>query len=54
MSSAREHLKPNGVFAMYNYYRESWLIDRLARTWRSSTAILPARTASATSGTWRS
>ncbi len=32
MSSAREHLKPNGVFAMYNYYRESWLIDRLART----------------------
>ena len=32
MASAREHLKPDGVFAMYNYYRESWLIERLAAT----------------------
>jgi len=30
--SARNHLKPAGAFAMYNYYRESWLIDRLAGT----------------------
>jgi SAM-dependent methyltransferase len=30
--SARDHLKPGGSFAMYNYYREPWLIDRLART----------------------
>lgn len=29
---AREHLKPGGAFAMYNYYREEWLIDRLAGT----------------------
>lgn len=29
---AREHLAPGGVFAMYNYYREDWLIDRLAGT----------------------
>ena len=28
----REHLKPDGAFAMYNYYREAWLIDRLAGT----------------------
>ena len=28
----REHLKPNGAFAMYNLYREPWLIDRLAGT----------------------
>lgn len=32
MESVRRHLKPDGAFAMYNYYREPWLIDRLART----------------------
>jgi hypothetical protein len=32
MESAREHLEPDGVFAMYNYYVEQWLIDRLAGT----------------------
>jgi spermidine synthase len=32
MQEAREHLKPGGVFTMYNYYREPWLVDRLART----------------------
>src|SRR5690606_20309375 len=25
-------LTPDGVFAMYNYYREDWLIDRLGNT----------------------
>jgi hypothetical protein len=30
--SAREHLADGGAFAMYNFYRESWLIDRLAST----------------------
>ena len=32
LQSVRRHLKPNGAFAMYNYYRETWLIDRLAGT----------------------
>ena len=32
LQSARDHLKPGGAFAMYNYYRQSWLIDRLAGT----------------------
>ncbi len=32
MDSVRRHLKPGGAFAMYNYYREPWLIDRLAGT----------------------
>jgi hypothetical protein len=31
-TSARDHLNPGGAFAMYNYYRETWLIDRLAST----------------------
>ena len=32
LEEARDHLKPDGAFAMYNYYREDWLIDRLAGT----------------------
>jgi len=32
MASVRDRLKPNGAFAMYNYFREPWLIDRLAGT----------------------
>ena len=32
LAEARAHLAPGGVFAMYNYYREAWLIDRLAGT----------------------
>ncbi|MBA3523957.1 MAG: spermidine synthase [Geodermatophilaceae bacterium] len=32
MQSAREHLAPGGAFAMYNFYRETWLVDRLANT----------------------
>ena len=32
MDSVRDHLKPDGGFAMHNYYRQSWLIDRLAGT----------------------
>ncbi len=32
LESVRAHLRPDGGFAMYNYYRENWLIDRLAGT----------------------
>ena len=32
MRIARDHLTSGGVFAMYNNYRERWLIDRLAHT----------------------
>ena len=32
MRTARAHLRPDGAFAMYNYYREQWLVDRLANT----------------------
>jgi len=30
--AARDHLTPGGTFAMYNFYREQWLADRLAGT----------------------
>lgn len=26
--SARDHLAPGGIFVMYNWYREAWLVDR--------------------------
>lgn len=32
ISRAAALLSPDGTFAMYNYYREDWLIERLART----------------------
>ena len=32
MEQARERLAPGGVFSMYNYYRQDWLVDRLAGT----------------------
>jgi spermidine synthase len=30
MQAAKDHLTPDGVFSMYNFYREAWLLDRLA------------------------
>ncbi len=30
--AVRERLKPNGLVAIYNYFRERWLVDRLANT----------------------
>ena len=32
MQAARSHLAPGGAFGEYNYYREDWLVDRLAGT----------------------
>jgi predicted membrane-bound spermidine synthase len=28
--SVRDHLKPDGVFVLYNYYREPWLVTKIA------------------------
>lgn len=30
ISSARDHLSDDGVLVLYNYYRETWLIEKLA------------------------
>jgi SAM-dependent methyltransferase len=32
LEAARDHLKPQGAFGMYNYYEERWLVDRYAGT----------------------
>lgn len=31
-ATARDRLAPGGVFAMYNFYRQDWLVDRYANT----------------------
>ena len=36
MEAARDRLNPDGAFAMYNYYREPWLADRLAGTMQAA------------------
>lgn len=41
MRAARAHLKPGGAFGMYNYYRERWLIDRLAGTLQTAYGHAP-------------
>ena len=30
--AVRDHLSPDGAMAVYNYFREKWLVDRLANT----------------------
>jgi spermidine synthase len=32
VEAARSHLAPHGAFSMYNFYRQQWLVDRLAGT----------------------
>jgi SAM-dependent methyltransferase len=32
----RRHLKPNGIFATYNYFRQGWVVSRLEKTLRAS------------------
>ncbi len=39
--SARDHLAPDGVFVMYNYYREPWLIRRYADMLESAFGAAP-------------
>ncbi|MDQ6885156.1 MAG: spermidine synthase, partial [Candidatus Dormibacteraeota bacterium] len=41
MQQARAHLTPQGVFGEYNYYREQWLVDRLAGTLQAAYGLLP-------------
>ena len=30
--AVRDQLSPRGVMVLYNYFREKWLVDRLANT----------------------
>ncbi|MEU7858150.1 spermidine synthase [Nonomuraea sp. NPDC049141] len=50
MRAARAHLKPTGTFSMYNYYRESWLVDRLASTVQSAFGHKPCVDVVSTAG----
>ncbi|MEA2646675.1 MAG: hypothetical protein QOE92_1758 [Chloroflexota bacterium] len=48
--AAREHLRPGGVFVEYNYYREQWLVDRLALTLQQGFGTTPCVESIGTSG----
>lgn len=50
MRTARKHLTPGGAFAMYNYYRETWLVDRLAGTLQTAFGHAPCLDAVGTFG----
>lgn len=42
--TARDRLAPGGVFAMYNYYRQPWLVDRYANTLEQAFGVAPCVT----------
>ncbi|MEV4396197.1 spermidine synthase [Nonomuraea sp. NPDC049607] len=50
MKAARAHLRPGGTFSMYNYYRESWLVDRLASTMQAAFGHKPCVDVVSTAG----
>lgn len=50
MIAARNRLAPGGAFAMYNYYREDWLIDRLAGTLQTAYGHAPCVNSTGTIG----
>lgn len=39
--AAREHLAADGVFSMYNYYRNSWIVDKLGNMLQSTFGRAP-------------
>lgn len=41
LQQAQRLLAPNGTFVMYNFYREEWLIGRLARTIEEAFGLRP-------------
>lgn len=50
MRAAKAHLKPGGAFSMYNYYREEWLVDRLASTMQNAFGHKPCVDVVSTAG----
>ncbi len=39
--TVRDHLSPNGIFVLYNYYRDNWLVAKLANMLQDSFGIKP-------------
>jgi SAM-dependent methyltransferase len=53
MLAVRKHLKPDGIFAMYNFYRQPWIVDRLATTMQLIFMHSPCMDTSGPSDIWR-
>jgi len=43
IEAAKQRLAPDGVFTMYNYYREDWLKDRYANTLQEVFGVAPCQ-----------
>ena len=41
MMDVRRHLRPGGMFVTYNYFRQGWIVSRLAETVRDAFGSLP-------------
>lgn len=41
LQAARQHLTKDGVFAMYNYYRNNWVVDKVGNSLTTVFATLP-------------
>jgi len=40
-ATVRDHLSPNGIFVLYNYYRDDWLVSKLASMLQDSFGTKP-------------
>jgi hypothetical protein len=40
-ASVRDHLAPDGIFVLYNFYRESWLVQKMAGMLQSAFGTAP-------------
>jgi spermidine synthase len=40
-SDVRRHLKPHGIFVMYNYFRQGWIVSRLRKELRETFGANP-------------
>lgn len=54
IQSVYNHLEPNGIFTMYNYYNNKWVVDRLANTLNTVFKHAPCLDTAGKSGHWLS
>lgn len=54
METMKKHLKPHGLFSMYNFYREPWLVDRFVNTLQTVFGQTPCVTTWGSNGHWLS
>lgn len=54
LQAARQHLTTNGVFTMYNYYRNDWIVDKVGNSLKTVFGAAPCIDTAGTSQHWLS